>query len=199
MLEDIYIKNSLIPKRYLTDLELKPSNADVNTFKELFEIKTNIKQFVNQGNNLLICSRNCGNGKTSIATMMLKEYIHQVSNISFSNECPALFINVNSFLNEKKLAINDKDLADKLREIEKNILTAKLVVFDDIADKSLSEYDMNAMYYWLDYRTANMKSCIFTTNQLPIQLKTTLSGKVYSRIVNYSIVKEITDGDHRQC
>ena len=102
-------------------------------------------------------------------------------------------------LNEKKLAINDKSLANELNQVEKAILTAKLVVFDDIADKTLSEYDLNAMYYWLDYRTANLKSCIFTSNQLPEQLKTTLSGKMYSRIVKYSHIKMITDGDHRTC
>jgi len=72
-------------------------------------------------------------------------------------------------------------------------------VFDDIADKSLSEYDLNLLYYWIDTRTSNMKSCIYTTNQLPSELEKTLSGKLYSRIVNYSEVKEIKDGDHRKC
>ena len=58
---------------------------------------------------------------------------------------------------------------------------------------------MNTMYYWIDYRTANLKSCIFTSNQLPEQLKNTLNGKMYSRIVNYSQIEKITDGDHRKC
>lgn len=127
----------------------------------------------------------------------MKAYIKSVNNISFQNNTPALFVNVNSFLNEKKLSISDSVLLEKVRQTEKNILSAKLVVFDDIADKSLSEYDLNTLYYWLDYRTANMKSCIYTTNQLPSQLEKTLSGKVYSRVVNYSIVKKILDGDHR--
>lgn len=197
MLKEIYLKNALIPLRYKKEIPLRPSKSDEDTFKELNEIKKNIKEFVDSGGNLLICSNNVGNGKTTWSIKLLKAYIDAVSNVSFKNNTPALFINVNSFLNEKKLAISDPALAEKINQIEKSILSAKLVIFDDIADKSLSEYDMNSMYYWLDYRTANLKSCIFTTNQLPEQLKKSLNGKVYSRIVNYSIIKYITDGDHR--
>lgn len=192
-----YLSNAMIPKRYLKDIPLTPSNNDLQTFIELNNIKENVKQFVDEGKNLLICSNNCGNGKTTFAIKILKAYIEAVQNYSFEYNTPALFININNFLNEKKLSINDSTLAEKVKNIEKSILSAKLVIFDDIADKTLSEYDMNMMYYWLDYRTSNMKSCIFTTNQLPEQLKRTLNGKVYSRVVNYSIVKIITDGDHR--
>jgi len=198
MLEDIYLENAMIPKRYQKEIKLEASGRDLETFKELNEIRVGIKEFVDNGINLLICSNSAGNGKTTWSIKLLKAYIKAVSNRSFVNDTPALFVNVNSFLNEKKLAISDPTLNEKIKKMEKAILSAKLVVFDDIADKSLSEYDMNMMYYWLDYRTANLKSCIFTTNQLPEQLKKTLSGKVYSRVVNYSIIKLITDGDHRR-
>lgn len=199
MLKDVYLKNSCIPKRYISEIKLIPSKTDEQTFKELNEIKDNIKAFVDEGKNLLICSKNAGCGKTSWATKLAKAYIDEVSNLAFKNDTPVLFINVNSFLNEKKLSINDNTMKARLNKLEKNILTAKLVIFDDIADKTLSEYDMNTMYYWLDYRTANLKSCIFTSNQLPEQLKNTLNGKMYSRVVNYSMIKKITDGDHREC
>lgn len=198
-LDRLYLRNAMIPKRYWEDIPLKPSKADEKTFIELNEIRENIKDFVDSGKNLLICSNQAGNGKTTFSIKLLKAYIDSVKDIRFVNNTPALFVNVNSFLNEKKLSISDERLAEKIKSIEKNILSAKLVVFDDIADKTLSEYDMNMMYYWLDYRTANLRSCIFTTNQLPEQLKKTLNGKVYSRVVNYSVIKYITDGDHRTC
>ena len=198
MLRDTYIKNARIPKRYLNDTPLTPSKADEQTFIELNEIKKNIKDFVDKGENLLICSNQAGNGKTSWAIKLLKAYIDEVQNYGFTYDTPALFINVNSFLNEKKLGINDPEISSRINKIEKTILTAPLVVFDDIADKSLSEFDLNLLYYWLDYRTANMKTCIYTTNELPEQLKQTLNGKLYSRVVNYSQVKYITDGDNRK-
>jgi DNA replication protein DnaC len=198
MLRDTYIKNARIPKRYLNDTPLTPSKADEQTFIELNEIKKNIKDFVDKGENLLICSNQAGNGKTSWAIKLLKAYIDEVQNYGFTYDTPALFINVNSFLNEKKLGINDPEISSRINKIEKAILTSPLVVFDDIADKSLSEFDLNLLYYWLDYRTANMKTCIYTTNELPEQLKQTLNGKLYSRVVNYSQVKYITDGDNRK-
>lgn len=199
MLKDVYINNSQIPKRYLQETKLEPSDADLKTFENLKYIQDNVKQFVNEGKNLLICSRSAGNGKTTWAIKIAKSYIDKVSQFAFVNDTPVVFINVNNFLNEKKLAINDKSMLSRLNKIEKTILSAKLVIFDDIADKTLSEYDMNTMYYWIDYRTANLKSCIFTSNQLPEQLKNTLNGKMYSRIVNYSQIEKITDGDHRVC
>lgn len=199
MIENTYIKNSGMPLRYVKEIALCPSVSDEKAFIELKGIKENIKDFVNNGENLLICSNNAGNGKTSWATKLIKAYIDSVKDVSFRNNTPALFVNVNSFINEKKLGISDPAIAKKVNSIERNILTAKLVVFDDIGDKNLSEYDSNLLYYWIDYRTANLKSCIYTSNQLPEQLKTTLSGKVYSRVVNYSKIIKFTDGDHREC
>lgn len=65
MLKDVYINNSNIPKRYLQDISLRPVKEDVETFKELQDIKNNIVDFVNQGKNLFIYSSSVGNGKTT--------------------------------------------------------------------------------------------------------------------------------------
>ena len=197
MLKDIYLNNARIPERYKQDYGLVPSKEDEKAFITLRDVKDNIKKFVGQGSNVLICSNNEVNVKSSWSKKLLKAYIDQVQSLSFTDNTPALFVNVNSFLNEKKLAISDPSLQDEINKIERSILTAKLVVFDDIADKTLSEYDMSAMYHWIDYRTSMLKSCIFTSNQLPSQLQKTLTGKVFSRIVNYSMIVQFTDGDHR--
>ena len=196
-LENIYISNSQIPKRYLNEIVLIPSKVDEKTFEELNNIKLNIKDFVNNGDNLLICSNNVGNGKTTWAIKLLKEYIKSVGNIKIKNNCPGLFINITNFLNEKKLSISDKELHDKVIDTEHKILNSNLVIFDDLGVKDISQYDMGNIYYWIDERTNNMKSCIFTSNLLPNQLKKILDERLYSRIVNYSIIKEVKDGDSR--
>lgn len=194
---DVYINNSNIPKRYLKDISLIPAKVDEQTFKELNEIKLGIKDFVHNGENLLICSNNVGNGKTTWAIKLLKEYIDKVKEFKYKDNCPALFINVTNFLNEKKLAINDPELYRKVSEIEKRILSSGLVVFDDLGVKDISQYDMGNLYYWIDERTNNLKSCIFTSNLMPKQLKQVLDERLYSRIVKYSTIKEIKDGDNR--
>lgn len=194
---ETYLDNSLLPKRYLKNISLIPAKVDEQVFKELNSIKLNIKDFVNKGENLLICSNNCGNGKTTWATKMIREYISSVCDIKFKNNCPALFINVTNFLNEKKLAISDPEMHQRVIDVERKILTAKLVVFDDLGVKDVSQYDMGNLYYWIDERTNNMRSCIFTSNLMPKQLKQVLDERLYSRIVKYSIIKEIKDGDSR--
>lgn len=197
MLVDTYLENSNIPRRYLSDIKLRPCQSDEQSFMELNTIKLNIKDFVSQGNNLLIYSAHTGNGKTTWATKILVEYIKSVGRVSFRDNCPGLFINVSNFLNKKKLAITDSSLAEEVKSIEKRILSANLVVFDDLGVKDISAYEMNSLYYWIDDRTSNLKSCIFTSNLSPQMLETVLDPRVYSRVINYSILKEITGGDNR--
>lgn len=197
MLKDVYINNSNIPKRYLQDISLRPVKEDVETFKELQDIKNNIVDFVNQGKNLFIYSSSVGNGKTTWSTKLLKEYIEQVSSIMYKNNCPALFINVSNFLNKKKLAITNRELVPEVQDLEQKILSAKLVVFDDLGVKDVSSYELNSLYYWIDERTSNLRSCIYTSNLSPQALSMILDSRIYSRVVNYSEVKEIKAGDFR--
>ena len=197
MLIDTYINNSNIPKRYQNENRLSPSTVDEVTFRELNQIKLNINQFVTDGNNLLIYSSHTGNGKTSWATKILLEYINKNGKVMFSNTCPGLFINVSNFLNKKKLAISDSSLLNEVHTTEQKILNANLVIFDDLGVKDISPYEMNSLYYWIDERTSNLKSNIYTSNLNPRQLETILDPRIYSRVINYSIIKEIKGGDNR--
>ena len=115
----------------------------------------------------------------------------------FKNNCPALFINVSNFLNKKKLAITNRELSPEVQDLEQKILSAKLVVFDDLGVKDVSSYELNSLYYWIDERTSNLRSCIYTSNLSPQALSMILDSRIYSRVVNYSEVKEIKAGDFR--
>ena len=196
-LNETYLKMACIPIRYQKDEALRPCQSDRLAFKELRTINENIKEFVANGENLLLCSNYCGNGKTTSAIKLLKSYINSI-NAKYDNP-PALYINVPSFLNQKKLAISDKSLLPHVLKMEKDIIKSKLVVFDDIGDKDLKEFDMNSLYYWIDTRTSNLLSCIYTSNQSPRGLSNSLSGKIYSRVVNLSRIIEFSDqNDHRK-
>ena len=195
-LKNLYLKQSLIPKRYLSDISLVPSKKDENAFIELNDIRINAKDFVRKGENLFIYSSHSGNGKTTWATKIMKEYVDQISDVYYNH--PAIYINVNSFLNQKKIAISNKDLRDTIEEIEDNILGAKLVIFDDIGVTNISDYDSNLLYYWINHRTDYSLSCIYTSNLTPNKLKQVIDERIYSRIINYSKLIEITDGDNRK-
>lgn len=195
-IKDKNLKNSNIPLRYMNNILLSPSVLDEETFNDLNNIKLNIKKFVDDGNNLLICSNNVGNGKTTWATKILKQYIEDLGD-SYFNYPPAFFINVTNMLNEMKLAISNPELQYKINNYEKCILNSNLVIFDDLGVKDFSEYDTNRLYYWIEHRTSNLKSSIYTSNLVPSQLQKALDNRLYSRIINYSIIKEIKDGDSR--
>lgn len=57
----MYLSN--IPKARQMPYTISPQNCDVDNFLFLRDIKNNITDFVNGGENLYIYSRNCGNGK----------------------------------------------------------------------------------------------------------------------------------------
>jgi len=194
-LEQLYLNKSNIPKRYLRDISLIPSTQDLKTFEELNDIKNNIVNFVDEGKNLLIYSSHVGNGKSTWAIKMMKEYINKVKDTYIN--CPAFFINVNDFLMEKKLAIENASKKSYTTDVENKILSSNLVVFDDLGVKNISEYDLGNLYYWINTRTNQLKSSIYTSNLVPERLRSLLDDRLYSRIVNYSILKEIKDGDSR--
>ena len=195
-----YLKISQLPKRFCKKEFPLTTSVDMEAFSSLKEIEDTIKEFVSEGRNLYICSNNAGNGKTSWASRLLIAYLRTFNELTFYEEkCPALFINVSRFLQERKMAIDNKDqaLIEKVQFIDSNILTANLVIFDDIADKKISDYDADLLYYWIDGRTANMKSCIYTSNLLPEELKNNITEKLWSRIIGYSTIIKFIDGDHR--
>jgi DNA replication protein DnaC len=197
-LEQLYLNKALIPERYLEDVKLRPSAEDQEAFEDLNNFKQNIVTNVKEGRNLLIFSNFVGNGKTSWATKILKYYISRVGQSYFETQ-PALFVNVTNLLNEKRLAISNSQLLIQLNKLEELILKVPLVVFDDLGVKDLSAYDLNNLYYWIDYRTANKKSCIYTSNIEPAQLATMLDPRLYDRIVNYSKHIQIKGGSNRAC
>lgn len=192
-----WYNNSNVPKLYnetaTKKLDLYPYPEDYSVFKELADIKSDINKFVSEGGCLYIWSSSVGNGKTTWAVKLLKAYLYSIKSLPFDyeNYCPVLFVNVSEYLETSKRAIRDKSLEKTITDIENKIYSADLVIFDDIADKTISEYDMNKLYCWVNYRTSNLKSCIYTSNMSPTELGTCLSAKLCSRIVDLSVCKEI--------
>lgn len=190
VLKELYLKNSRLPKRYLEDATLFPVAEDYEAFAKLKKVDENINIFVHQGQNLLITSNETGNGKTSWAAKILKSYINDwACRFAFDDRTPALFINVPEFLAKKKLAINDPEIALEISEIEKCIFTSKLVVFDDIATKSATQFEYDLLYMYINYRTNNLLTSIYTTNISKDRLAEELDERLADRIIGFSITQ----------
>lgn len=199
MLKDLYLKNSNIPLRYLRDIQLVADKQDKDAFQNIININNNINDFVTAGSNLFICSHQVGNGKTTIATKLLKSFINKNSSTAFPKMCPCFFIHVPSYLANKKVAMSDYNMAEKIKDIDEKIINAKIVVFDDIDTKQMSDYDANVLCQLINERVNNLRSCIYTSNILPDDMFKSIDARLYSRVVNLSKIIILKGGDGRTC
>lgn len=186
-IKEIYLRNSNIAPMYLNEKEMVIPSDDANAYLKLTLIKGDIRKFIKDGRNLYICSNYVGNGKTQWACELAKEYINQISNVWVNDGYPVVFINVPEYLMMKKQAFSDESVKGEVELMEHNIMSAKLVIFDDFGDSmNISQYDYNSIYSWINYRTSHLKSCIFTSNDLPEELEEIMPAKLVNRILGYS-------------
>lgn len=111
-------------------------------------------------------------------------------------KCRVLFISVPRFLLELKSNINEK--SDYIEHINNNVLDCDLVIWDDIATKLGTEFELSHLLSIIDTRINNGKSNMFTSNLSGVDLNRALGDRLYSRIQNYSdYVIELQGKDKR--
>jgi DNA replication protein DnaC len=67
-----------------------------------------------------------------------------------------------------------------------------LVVWDDIAIKTATTYEMENLLSIIDYRLNSGKSNIYTSNLFGSELSQRLGERLYSRIINLSEIIEFS-------
>jgi len=185
---------SNIPKSKQKVNTLYPDTCDINSFSMLSDIREDIKEFVRCGSNLYIYSSTCGNGKTTWAIKIMLQYFNEMwAGNGFTER--GIFINVPTFLTQCKTTISKPD--QKFFEMRDRLSDVDLVIFDDIASTKLSEYDYNTLLTYIDQRTIQEKSTIYTGNIKPEQLSNYVGERLASRIANNSILIELKGRDMR--
>lgn len=194
-LDTLYEASLLSPiQREYKKLHTDADGTDINEFTKLANLEKIVDKFVQQGANLYLHSYTCGNGKTSWAIRFVNSYINKIwpkSNL----ECQALFISVPRYL--LALKENISGYSEYATFINKNVLTADLVVWDDIAAKSGSEFELNHLLNAINTRMDAGKSNIFTSNLGKRELTNALGERLASRICNKSIDIELQGADKR--
>ena len=173
---------------YLTD----DNSGDKNAYNRLAEIRKNIVEFVDNGNNLYICSKWTGNGKTSWAIKMLHTYFHYTAVGNYDNL-------KGMFVSTAELLLQLKDFNNPLpKSYIENLKNVDLVIWDDIALTNMSVYDYTQFYSIIDKRILAEKSNIFTTNCTDVKnLAELIGAKTASRIYYTSEVIELKGKDMR--
>lgn len=186
------IDNSGVPKAKQYPIALKSCNEDYDAFIELADIKNHIYDYVQSGNNLYIASEHTGNGKTSWAIKILLKYFDEVW-AGNGLRVRGLFVHVPTLL------LQLKNFNSPLsNEYKQNLIDADLIVWDEIATGTLSNYDYSNLIMFMENRLLIEKSNIFTSNCTDMNdLEDIVGNKLASRIWNTSDVIIFKGKDRR--
>ena len=187
------MQNSGIPLAKQKPIQLRAiTNNDKLAFKKLFDLKDNILDFVESGQNLYITSKYTGNGKTSWSLKLLMKYFDSVW-AGNGLRVRGMFIHVPTLL------VQLKDFNNPVStQFKKNLEECDLVIWDDIASTELSTYDHSQLLTYVDSRLLNERSNIFTGNIIDkTQMNKILGERLASRIFNSSRIIILDGKDMR--
>lgn len=193
---DYYFNSAMIPedKRVKFKLFIDSDGADEQAFSRLAEIERDAENYIANGNNLYVYSNRTGNGKSSWMYRIARSYI--VKTWYKRDLKPiVLFISVPRFLLEIKANITQK--SEYIDKIMSSINDCDLVIWDDIGSKAGTEFEVSHLLNIIDYRIANNKSNMYTSNLNRDDLHQLLGDRLYSRIYNYSECIEFKGKDKR--
>lgn len=184
-LQQLYDLSLLTDKqRVRIPLRIDADGTDRKEFERLSSIESDvIRYFAEQGNSLYIYSMNVGNGKTTWAIRLLQSYLTSVW-YKCDIDCKALFVSVPKYL----IAVKDNisEVNEYAQHVKKYIYSADIVVFDDIATKSATQFEHEMLFNMIDTRVNLGKSNIFTSNMDYTGLVNTVGERIASRIFNTS-------------
>ena len=188
------LEHSNIPKnRWIPD-KLVPDSVDFHSFYVLADIKSDIANFVTNGENLYIHSPTTGNGKTTWAIKLLLKYFDCIwAGNGFRTR--GVFVNVPTFLTQIKKF--EKKYAQETYSLVDDIISADLVVWDDIASTHLSQYEYGQLLSYIDQRSVNNLANIYTGNLTQEKMKEAIGERLTSRIWNSSTRIELRGTDKR--
>ena len=175
-------------------MKLKTNILDSDAYDKLNDIKSNIVSFVQSGKNLMINSKNTGNGKTTWASKLIMQYL---ATFGYCESPKALFINVPKFCMMKKDMIAGYTHPD-LHYILSQIETVDLVIWDDLVATEITPYDYLTLYVYINSRMDKNKSNIYTSNYVGEQVKKTIGDRLYSRVMQGSEIITFKSPDLRE-
>lgn len=170
------------------------AGADLEAFKQLKAIKDDIKNWVQEGNNLYLYSKSFGNGKTSWAVKLMLAYFNQI----WRGNCfrtRGIFISVPEFFDRERLRMSNQD--DEFIRIRDSLLDADLVIWDDVSVVNMTDYNLVTFFNFVDARVMSGRANIFTGNLNEEELRGFMGGRLSSRLWNTSKVIKFVDSDKR--
>lgn len=180
---DTLFHNANIPRAYLQPIVLYPDDIDLDMYELLSTIKGAIVDLVEQGYTMTIQSRYKGNGKTSWGIKILQNYLHNVWSEP-GGRTRGLYVDVPEYISQLKAEFDSRDR--DAREFAKDIDKADLVIFDNIDENRLTEWERSLLKQHIRKRLNNGLSTIFICRYLAGQLKTMVGDDIAYYIIERS-------------
>lgn len=188
-----YLQNKCnVPKTMQGEINLC-SGKDLEKYKYLDYVKTNIEEFIKSGCNLYIYSPFIGNGKTSWAVKILKQHIKNVCESGNTNtNLVGLFVNVDEFLvtQVKPLRI-DQSYIKLCQQVD-------LLVLDDIGAAALTSIEEQVLRSIINTRLINGKSTIYTSGVIDDKLDDLVGSRICSKVLESCTIVEFTNRSLRR-
>jgi DNA replication protein DnaC len=193
---DYMYSNANIPldKRADKKLVLDSDKIDLESYTRLKNVENDIINFVKNGTNLYIYSNMTGNGKTEWSYKLLRAYINKTWTKN-GLKVTSMFISVPKLLGCLKNNLGNND--EYATHFLENVYNTDLIVWDDLATKTMTSFEGESMLTYIDGRLSNNKSNIYTSNISPNELIEIVGDRLYSRIINTSIPIEFKGADKR--
>lgn len=180
--------------KYPISLKLDSDGTDKEAYGKLKSIQGDINNFVKDGKNLLIYSKNTGNGKTEWTKKLLLSWFDSIWHTT-DLDCRGLFISMPRFIQAMKDNITAPN--DYFKYINDNIYKADIVIWDEINYKDLTDFEHSYLLGVISQRMLTGKSNIYTTNYDLDTILKKLGTRLGSRIVGGSIKVELKGKDKR--
>lgn len=195
--EGLFIYNSLaemekksnLPIKAWGDVSVEVFPIDKPAFLTCNEYLNNVVENVKQGKGLYIHG-NAGNGKTTWAYKIARKYIATLAYNKHSPRTAVYFANVPELMNDLKLGFSDNEMQ---RRLNYSIENADLVIFDDIGAENSTDWAQEQLYHYINYRYANGKATIFTSNIPP----NSLEKRIADRVNGMTQILEFKSGSQR--
>lgn len=181
-------------QKYPIQLSLDKDGADREAYCQLRDIQQNINSFVTSGKNLLIFSENTGNGKTEWCKKLMLSWFDSIW-YKTELECRGLFISLPKLMNAMKENISRPN--EYFQYVNENVITADLVVWDEINYKDYTQFERDYLTDIIDQRVSRGLSNIYTTNYSLVTVHEKLGSRLASRIIQLSTKVEFKGKDKR--
>lgn len=198
------LRMSLLPEYQWTEDSLAPDECDVATYERLLRIRDNLDDFLtNRINNIVICGKNLGCGKTSWAIKLMLTYF-ELCETRFagvdSEELDRGLFDIGIFLQTAPFLVKMKQFGgnNDAYELYKRLEKTEFAVFDDISAVNMSNYDYNILYALVETRVFAHLPCIYTTNITSKDTMEKLLGpRLADRIWEKSLIIELKGSSYR--